>query len=327
MNERIRNIKRAIKYLFFLKKEYYKGIEVNGRHCDFLTHFIADRMQIKCAQGDIAVFSAYSILFGMLWSRAKYKFFFTAENTHAPTSHWLQFEDIHLRVPSLTLSLGFDYYDHPRYMRFPYWLERPFGPFTTFEDVSRFVQQHNYSNSTLREKQCAFICREDYYGDRALFADMVEQIMPVSYPSDFRHNDDDMRMKYNDDKNVYLQQFRFNLCPENTNSHGYVTEKIFEAIQAGCVPIYWGNEGYPEPDVLNPKAIVYIDKEKPSEGLNLLRNLYEDPKAYAEFAARPRFLPGAEKVIYAYYERLETRLKMIFSDPINYAKYSPKKEI
>ncbi|MCR5050870.1 MAG: hypothetical protein K6A36_07290 [Paludibacteraceae bacterium] len=313
MNKTLRNIKRAIKYLL-TPKRYYKGIVVTGKGCDFLAQFITDRMQLNVKRGDVTVFSAYSILYGLYWNRAKYKFFFTAENTHAPTSHWLQFENIHLRIPSLTLSLGFDYCDHPRYMRFPYWLERPFGPFSTLESVSEFVHQHNYADIASRTKQCAFICRKDYYDDRALFADMVEQIMPISYPSDFRHNDDDMRGKYNDDKIAYLRQFRFNLCPENTNSRGYVTEKIFEAIAAGCVPIYWGNEGYPEPDILNPKAIVYLDKDNPTEGLELLRKLKEDPEAYAEFASQPRFLPNAEKTIYAYYERLEKKMKDIFKN-------------
>ena len=142
-------------------------------------------------------------------------------------------------------------------------------------------------------------------------ADLVAQIMPMSYPSDFRHNDDDMRGKFCDDKIAYLKQFKFNLCPENSNNRGYVTEKIFEAIKAGCVPIYWGNEGYPEPDILNPKAIVYLDKDNPEEGLTLLRKLNADQKAYDEFASQPRFLPGAADKIYAYYERLEEKLKVV----------------
>ena len=90
-------------------------------------------------------------------------------------------------------------------------------------------------------------------------------------------------------------------------------KKIFEAIAAGCIPIYWGNEGYPEPDILNPKAIVYLDKEHPEEGLALLKKLYEDSAAYAEFAAQPRFLPGAADIIYAYYDRLETKLREILT--------------
>ena len=181
----------------------------------------------------------------------------------------------------------------------------------TKQKIADFVNECNVSCTKTREKDCAFICKKDYFGDRAQVADRVEQIMPINYPSDFRHNDDDMWGKYGDDKITYLRQFRFNLCPENSNNRGYVTEKIFEAIKAGCIPIYWGNEGYPEPDILNPKAIVYLDKDKPEEGLALLRKLYSDPKAYAEFASQPRFLPGAEDKIYAYYERLEEKLKEV----------------
>lgn len=27
---------------------------------------------------------------------------------------------------------------------------------------------------------------------------------------------------------------------ENTNTRDYVTEKVYDALAAGCVPIYWG---------------------------------------------------------------------------------------
>ena len=36
-----------------------------------------------------------------------------------------------------------------------------------------------------------------------------------------------------------LQQYAFNLCPENSIYPGYITEKIPEAFGAGCVPITW----------------------------------------------------------------------------------------
>lgn len=37
-----------------------------------------------------------------------------------------------------------------------------------------------------------------------------------------------------------LQQYRFNLCYENTVAPHYCTEKIWHAIAAGCLPIYYG---------------------------------------------------------------------------------------
>lgn len=311
MNLKLRKYKKILKYLF-LPREYYKNIEIQGQFGDITARLLADRMGVNCKKGKIACFNTYSIPTVLHYHRAPIKLFCTQENTHVPESYWQQFENIWLREPSLSLTLGFDYAEHPKYLRFPYWLEHIFGPMATKEEIERFVQKYNYSNAADRKKQCAFICKKDYFGDRAQMADIVEQTMSVSYPSDFRHNDDDMRGKYGDDKIAYLRQFKFNLCPENSNNKGYVTEKIFEAIKAGCVPIYWGNEGYPEPDILNPNAIVYLDMDHQEEGLALMRKLYEDPKAYAAFAAQPRFLPNAEEKIYAYYERLEKKLAEIF---------------
>lgn len=42
-------------------------------------------------------------------------------------------------------------------------------------------------------------------------------------------------------KHEILKQYRFNLCIENTNLPYYCTEKIWQAIAAHCLPIYYGN--------------------------------------------------------------------------------------
>lgn len=294
-------------------QEYYGNIQICGWGANFLPRFLVDRMKINPTKGEVASFNTYSHPTVLHFHRAPIKMFFTQENTHVEESYWQQFEKVWLKEPSLALTCGFDYAEHPKYIRIPYWIEHIFGPLATKQDVANFVMAHNNADLSSREKDCAFICKRDYFGDRVQLADLVSQIMTMSYPSDFRHNDDDMRGKFGDDKIAYLRQFKFNLCPENSNNRGYVTEKVFEAIKAGCVPIYWGNEGYPEPDMLNPQAIVYLDKDNPEEGLALIKKLYEDPKAYVEFVSRPRFLPGAEEKIYGYYERLEEKLRDVLS--------------
>jgi hypothetical protein len=43
-------------------------------------------------------------------------------------------------------------------------------------------------------------------------------------------------------KHDLLQDFAFNLCPENGMYPGYYTEKIPEAFFAGCLPITWTDE-------------------------------------------------------------------------------------
>ncbi|MDR3169922.1 MAG: hypothetical protein LBU27_09650 [Candidatus Peribacteria bacterium] len=60
------------------------------------------------------------------------------------------------------------------------------------------------------------------------------------------------------DKISFLQQYRFNICPENTLEKGYVTEKLVDAIQGGCVPIYRGMLDEWDKQIFNKEAIIYI---------------------------------------------------------------------
>ena len=309
-NKALKRLHKIFRYVFSTKN-FYHGIEQCDANCGFWPSFVVDRLGIDPAKGELA-FMSTSCLPDLLWiNRSRNKVLYIPENIHAKWSYWRIWENCWTWKNAPTLSIGFDYSDHTKYLRFPYWIETIFPPTATYEDIGRFIDKYNYSDSTARNKSCAFVCRKDYYGDRAVIADLVGSILQISYPSDFRHNDDDLHDKYDNNKNAYLRQFRFNLCPENTNNLGYVTEKVFQAIQAGCIPVYWGNEGYPEPDILNPEAIVYIDIYKPSEGLELLKHLNDDPIAYADFISKPRFLPGAEDAIYGYFVRAEQRLRQI----------------
>ena len=54
-----------------------------------------------------------------------------------------------------------------------------------------------------------------------------------------------------------LAKYRYNICPENSYRPGYVTEKVFQALAGGCVPIYWGPMPV-EPRVLHQSPIMDI---------------------------------------------------------------------
>lgn len=38
----------------------------------------------------------------------------------------------------------------------------------------------------------------------------------------------------------YLRHYKFAICYENMISQTYLTEKIFDTLHAGCIPVYWG---------------------------------------------------------------------------------------
>lgn len=62
-----------------------------------------------------------------------------------------------------------------------------------------------------------------------------------------------------DSKIETLRQYKFSICYENAQGiPGYITEKIFDSMSSGCIPVYWG-----APNIADyiPEAC-YIDKRK-----------------------------------------------------------------
>lgn len=81
-----------------------------------------------------------------------------------------------------------------------------------------------------------------------------------------------------------MSHYKFVLAIENTFTESYVTEKLFYALDAGSVPIYFG-----APDVWDlvpPNSIIDASKFKSIEELaDYVKAVGEDPVAYAEFHA------------------------------------------
>lgn len=96
-------------------------------------------------------------------------------------------------------------------------------------------------------------------------------------------------------KHTVLRQYRFAICYENAIFPGYVTEKIFDALFAGCVPIYLGAPDVT--DMLPPN--IFIDKRRFQNYADLydyLRRMPEEEylgyrKAIEQFLTGPGMRP------------------------------------
>lgn len=78
-----------------------------------------------------------------------------------------------------------------------------------------------------------------------------------------------------DDKLTLLNNFKFSVCFENTLFPGYITEKIFDSMRAGCVPIYIGTSSIKN---LIPKEC-YID----AADFKSMSILYDTLKSMSEY--------------------------------------------
>ena len=125
--------------------------------------------------------------------------------------------------------------DHPRYMRFARW-----------GDNSHLLQAEKDWAGILRSKTrfCAFV-----YGNPVLFREAffraLSRYKPVDAPGRAMNNMPgidpvpgriDWKAKID-----FLRAYKFVIAFENGSSPGYNTEKLTHAIEADCVPIYWGD--------------------------------------------------------------------------------------
>lgn len=139
--------------------------------------------------------------------------------------------------------------------------------------------------------------------------DLLSSIATIDCAGRFRNNTDALKRDFADNKLRYLSGYRFNICPENSLGSGYTTEKVFEAIAAGCIPIYWG--AYLEPGILNSEAILRYELGQEDKLYHRVQQLWQDYAAYEAFAQLPPFVDTAAEQIWSIFEGLRAKL-----DPI-----------
>ena len=86
----------------------------------------------------------------------------------------------------------------------------------------------------------------------------------------------------------WLQDYKFNICFENSSYPGYVTEKLYEAYMGGTIPIYWGSATV-EVD-FNPKAFLnWYDYGSDEALIEAVIELDQDKDKYREMYMQPLF--------------------------------------
>lgn len=243
------------------------------------------------------------------------KIFYTGENLSADLIPNRITSYSNHRLDEVNLALGFEHKQESNYIRFPLWIwYRDFiSPRATLEDIRRKIANINKSETRLNLNRTRFIAqisRHDSGGIRMKLIELFDSIGQIDCAGEFNRNTDELQTVYHDIKEEFLANYRFCICPENSLGDGYITEKVFESIASGCIPIYWG--ACLEEGILNPKAILRYEKGKEKELFEQVQLLWKDENAYKEFAMQPPFLDGAAEKIWEMLENLKKKLKPLF---------------
>lgn len=89
-------------------------------------------------------------------------------------------------------------------------------------------------------------------------------------------------------KREFLRPYKFTIAFENESRVGYTTEKLFEAMQAQGVPLYWGNPQIHQE--FNPRSFLnYFDYASEEAFIEKIMELDQDDAKYLEYLRQPYF--------------------------------------
>lgn len=150
------------------------------------------------------------------------KIFYTAENV-IPDYRFCDY------------SIGFNYSEHSRHLRYPLYL--------FYGDISKLIATDTHTLDSLRHRSkfCSFIVSNDGAKERIAFFQKLNEQLKVDSAGKVQNNMVNGWTVPKGEKYNFVQSYKFNIAFENESSPGYTTEKIFEPMMAGTIPIYWGD--------------------------------------------------------------------------------------
>ena len=241
------------------------------------------------------------------------KVFFTPEDVEHPwTRRNILYGDYCLDY--VDLAMGFGKLDDTKYLRFPYWILRTFSPESTSETIRNRIMRINETRYT-KTQDCVLINSHDKGGNREMIYNGVKDILNVKMAGKWRNNTDELWSKYNDNKELYMRNFKFNICPENDNTENYVTEKIFDAFVSDSIPLYYGSNNNPEPGLINRDAVIFWNKNGSNEAnRRKVAELKNNEAFYKDFIEQPKLLPEAADYVIDRFAKLREQFARILHE-------------
>ena len=162
-----------------------------------------------------------------------------------------------------------------RYFRIPYIIGLRRNNYNnTYFDIIR------KKNSKISKKKfcAAVISNHNYYTRfRLNFINELNKYKKVDMGGKYNNN-----VGFIKNKLSFLSEYKFSIAMENSEGDGYISEKIYDSLISGTIPIYYGNCLIDE--IINPKTYILIRNEKDiKKKINYIKKIDNDNNLYKKF--------------------------------------------
>jgi hypothetical protein len=186
-------------------------------------------------------------------------------------------------------AISYDHLDGPSNYRLPLYVVEDW--YLTAKLGLPSIQVVGRNPDTHRPNFCSFVSANPASLDRNEAFHLLSQYKRVDSGGPLFNNIGHI-LPRGADAQVHKLQFmagrKFNLCYENGSYPGYVTEKLFHALYAGVVPIYWGSSTVGLD--FNPDAFVSRhDFDTFEEMLDMVMRIDQNDELYEDMIHQPIF--------------------------------------
>ena len=197
----------------------------------------------------------------------------------------------------------FDYTNDPRNYRLPL--------YSLFDDVYKLTKPKNMDELMSQKTSfCNFIHSNPGPKKRFEFYKKLSKYKRVDSGGRF-HNNIGGRVI---DKIEFIRRYKFTFAFESISYPGYTTEKIFEPMLVGSIPIYWGNELIHR-DFNTKSFLNWHDYNNDEALIEKIIELDCNDELYKEYLSQP-FFENNQVNEFVNRENILNRFKYIFSQNI-----------
>jgi alpha(1,3/1,4) fucosyltransferase len=263
---------------------------------NFFYNLLKERFDVQiCDQPDFLIYSYFGHQHRL---HSGTKIFFTGESV---LPNWQECD----------YALTCHYLDDPRHLRLPFYV--------TYGDAQSIVKGQEDPAQILAQKTkfCSFVVGNHHprkNKNRAEFFHRLSKYKRVDSGGRFLNNIGGPVPGWSGGKVRFLRDYKFNIAFENAAIPGYTTEKLFEAMQARTLGIYWGDPLVSRE--FNPRSFLnYADFPSEEALIERIIELDRDDAKYLEYVREPYFHADRPNESFDR-ERLLNFFEKVFTQPI-----------
>lgn len=298
-------------------KVMYVNFWDNIQNFFWMSEYIKNNISSNCvvvsnSKTDILFASCFGDIKKVQEIKCKCKIFFYGENLN----RFHPYNNHELLKSTFDLIVGFKETNiSEKLVRLPLWVcYYPFYVFDENHNILNYLQDSHdkYINSDIKKNVASLVARHDNNGIRRLIYKEVKKHVDVLCPGKLLNNVSPIG-NTSSDKIQFISKTRFNICPENSEFENYYTEKIFQSLEAGCIPFYWAIDK-PEQKILNDNCYCWIDPNNLEQTRERILNTINN---YDEINKNKLFKQTACHEIKLLYETLKNEIKRKLNIPSN----------